>query len=414
MVILYLDKPKLNRDNSPLPFVLPRSFNEDSENAALVLTFGKLSALEACAMLRGSVDGLELASERILTFRMQPSVLKSVPGLAGIHKFVLLVAQADANGHGVETLVERIAARVDEISNFSVSAYGIGSGDYEEFVQLLLGAFRSSGFKKIHLIRSDEQELRADQVAARNSLDIVVFPHHGRFSFGLTSFVTDSTPLRNRGKEKPVPHSEISMSPRLAKVLVNLSGVEAGHTLLDPFCGSGTILGEGLLKSLRCIGIDSRRRMIEEARQNLQWILSGRPGHGQFRLIVGDARDTRELLGDKAMVDGVASEPILLPKLRGTPNFDVMKETIEDAGDIYADALASIVRVVRPGGRIVVIVPVVQTTDGTEIFVGLDGRPLGLKLFQPGPVQFHYPIKLSFESTRWVKRAVYVFETETL
>jgi tRNA G10 N-methylase Trm11 len=414
VVILYLDRPKPNGDNSPLPFLLPRSFNEDSESAALVLAFGKLSALEACAMLRGSVDGLELPSERILTLRMQPSIPKAVPGLAGIHKFVLLLAQADTNGHGVETLVERIAARVDEISNFSVSAYGIVSDDYEEFVQLLLSAFRSGGFKKIHLIRSDEQELRADQVAARNSLDIVVFPHHGHFSLGLTSFVTDSTPLRNRGKEKPVPRSEISMSPRLAKVLVNLSGVGPGQTLLDPFCGSGTILGEGLLKSLHCIGIDSWRRTIDEARQNLQWISSGRPDRSQFRLIVGDARDTRGLLGDKAMVDGVATEPILLPKLRGQPNFDVMKEAIAGAGDVYADALDSVVRVVRPGGRIVVTVPVVQTTDGTEIFVGLDGRPLGLKLFQPGPVQFHYPIKLSFESTRWVKRAVYVFETEAL
>lgn len=413
VVILYLDRLKSNWDNLPLPFVLPRSFNEDSERAALVLTFGKLSTLEACVVLRGNVDSLELPSERILTLRMQPSLPKSVPGLAGIHKFALLLAQADTHGHGVETFVERIAARVDEISNFSVSAYGMNPNDYEAFVQLVLGAFRSCGFKKTHLIRSSEQELRADQVAARNSLDIVVFPHQGRFSLGLTSFVTDSAPLKNRGTAKPIPHAEISMSPRLAKVLVNLSGVRAGQTLLDPFCGSGTILGEGLLKSLHCIGIDSRRRMIEEARQNLRWISSGRRDY-QFRLIVGDARDTRRVLGSQAVVDGVATEPILLPKLRVKPNFDIMKETIESAGDVYAEALDAIVDVVRPGGRLVVVVPVVQTTDGTEIFVGLDGRPLGLKLFQPGPVQFQYPIKLSFESTRWIKRAVYVFETGAL
>jgi tRNA G10 N-methylase Trm11 len=154
--------------------------------------------------------------------------------------------------------------------------------------------------------------------------------------------------------------------------------------------------------------------MIEEARQNLRWISSERHDYSRFRLIVGDARDTQSILGGQAMVDGVATEPILLPKLRGRPNFDIMKEIVEGAGDVYAEALDSIVDVVRPGGRVVVVVPVVQTTDGTEIFVGLDGRPLGLRLFQPGPIQFQYPIKLSFESTRWVKRAVYVFETDTL
>ena len=85
------------------------------------------------------------------------------------------------------------------------------------------------------------------------------------------------------------------------------------------------------------------------------------------------------------------------------------KEMIDEAGSVYAQALASIAAAVRPGGRIVVVVPVLQTTEESEIYVGLDGRPLGLVPFQPGLVTFHYPVRLSFESTRWLRRAVYVF-----
>ena len=66
---------------------------------------------------------------------------------------------------------------------------------------------------------------------------------------------------------------------------------------------------------------------------------------------------------------------------------------------------------IRPGGRIVVVVPVVQTMEGEEVALSLDGRRLGLRFHQPGPVGFEYPVRLSFESTRWVKRAVYVFES---
>jgi hypothetical protein len=60
-----------------------------------------------------------------------------------------------------------------------------------------------------------------------------------------------------------------------------------------------------------------------------------------------------------------------------------------------------------------VVVPVVQTMEGEEVALTLNGRSLGLSLHQPGPTGFEYPVRLSFESTRWVKRAVYVFESRS-
>jgi hypothetical protein len=53
---------------------------------------------------------------------------------------------------------------------------------------------------------------------------------------------------------------------------------------------------------------------------------------------------------------------------------------------------------------------VIQTMDGDEVTITLDGRRVGLRLYQPGPVGFEYPVRLSFESTRWIRRGVYVFE----
>ena len=304
--------------------------------------------------------------------------------------------------------MDSIAERTDEISNFSLSAYDLDADTYDGLLERLLDAFRSKGFRKVHLIRPEANELHADQVASRGSMDAVVFPYRKGLYLGLTTYVPDAALLRERGVKKPIPRSEISLSPRLAKVLVNLSGVAPGQTLLDPFCGSGTILAEGLLKSLRCVGIDFRKRMVQEARTNLRWTSEDSRG-GSFRLQVGDARDLERALKGKR-VNGVATEPILLPKMEGRPNFDSVKEMIDNAGEVYAEALASIANVVRPGGRIVVVVPVVQATDQSEISVGLDGRELGLSLFQPGPITFEYPVRLSFESTRWIRRAVYVFK----
>ena len=372
-----------------------------------MLAFGKLSVLEVCAVLGGRMTELESPSERICTLRSS-SASSAAPNIAGIHKFASVLTRVQPDGAGTEGFVEKVSDRVDELSNLSVSAYGVPEDDYESVLQLLLGAFRTRGFRKIHLLRPKGNELHAEQVVARGATDVIVFPYRGAFCLGLTSYVPEASDFRERGVAKPAPHSDISLSPRLARVLVNLTGIRRGQTLLDPFCGSGTILAEGMLKSIRCFGIDSRRRLIDEARRNLRWISDQSRGT-YFKLRAGDARDLGATLGGM-LVDGVATEPILLPKLQGRLNSGAAKELVEGAGDVYAEALASIAGVVKPGGRVVIVVPIIQTTDDSEIYVGLDGRPLGLKPFQPGPSPFQYPVRLSFESTRWIKRAVYVFE----
>lgn len=44
--------------------------------------------------------------------------------------------------------------------------------------------------------------------------------------------------------------------PQLAKALINISGVSLGSRILDPFCGSGTVLLEGMLNGFASFGCD--------------------------------------------------------------------------------------------------------------------------------------------------------------
>jgi tRNA (guanine10-N2)-dimethyltransferase len=61
-----------------------------------------------------------------------------------------------------------------------------------------------------------------------------------------------------------------SLSPKLAKALINLSGVRRGK-VLDPFCGSGGILVEAGLMGLKPIGYDIEGYILEKARKNLEY-----------------------------------------------------------------------------------------------------------------------------------------------
>src|SRR6478736_7560057 len=62
------------------------------------------------------------------------------------------------------------------------------------------------------------------------------------------------------------PH-EIDM--KLARCMVNLSGLKEGQTLCDPFCGTGTILLEAESMGRRSIGIDFDKIMCKITKKNL-------------------------------------------------------------------------------------------------------------------------------------------------
>ena len=61
----------------------------------------------------------------------------------------------------------------------------------------------------------------------------------------------------------------ISLKPKLARALVNLSGVKKG-TIWDPFCGTGGILLEASLMGLKAVGTDIDPLMIRAAKQNFE------------------------------------------------------------------------------------------------------------------------------------------------
>lgn len=390
-----------------MPFTFSRSLLKSTE-VCLVLAFGKLSVLEACASMGSTLLRAEAPTERVAVLQLAQPDPSAVAGLSGTHKSAPLIETIDSPSAEPKQLIELMASQLDDKSNFSLSGYGVSEDDYEDIVRTVLDGLRAAGLRKVRLLRPDGNELLSEQVVSRSAFDVVTFPYHGGFALGPTAWVPDSAAMRRRGTGRPVPRSDIALSPRLAGTLVNLAGLRPGETLLDPFCGAGTILVEGYGRSLRCLGVDSRASRVQEARENLKWTTGMGEGHG-YDIRKGDARDLPRMLRG-TRVDGIVTEPLLLPRLDARPKTATARVMIEQAAEVYNDALASMAECVNADGRIVVVVPVIQTMDGDEVTLTLEGRRLGLRPYQPGPVGFEYPVRLSFESTRWVRRGVYVFE----
>lgn len=89
--------------------------------------------------------------------------------------------------------------------------------------------------------------------------------------------------FRFRSKRYKVFKHPASLTPEDAKLLVNLSGCSGA--LLDPFCGSGSIVVEACLSGLEAVGLDVDRKTAMGARKNLVYFLCDARGH----IVVGDA-----------------------------------------------------------------------------------------------------------------------------
>lgn len=68
--------------------------------------------------------------------------------------------------------------------------------------------------------------------------------------------------------------------------------------------------------------------------------------------------------------------------------------------------------VLRRGGRMVLVTPSLRTVEGKDVALSFeDLREVGLRPIQPpGGPSYEYPLKVSHQSTRWVRRAVYALE----
>jgi len=169
--------------------------------------------------------------------------------------------------------------------------------------------------------------------------------------FGRINQVCDYEAIEKRDMKKPVRREELSISPRLAKIMINLSEVEKGK-LVDAFCGIGVILYESLLQGIPVIGVDKDKSALEGAKQNLEW-----GEFKDFRLIKSDSRKVG-IPDCEVMV----SEPDLGEILKKMPTKEKAEETLRKFNNLIISVINNLKENIS--GRIVFTAPYIKTNKG--------------------------------------------------
>jgi len=129
----------------------------------------------------------------------------------------------------------------------------------------------------------------------------------------------------------------ITLHPKIARALVNLSGVKKQETLLDPFCGTGGILIEAGLLGIHVIGSDIDKKVIDGCRKNLEFYHLK-----NFTLFCADIGDISKHV---CSVDAIVTD---FPYARATTTKG------EQLSKLYDRAFMNISQILRKNGRAVI------------------------------------------------------------
>ena len=159
--------------------------------------------------------------------------------------------------------------------------------------------------------------------------------------------------FQKRDIYKPNQRKIFGMPPRMARMMVNLSSCTPGKTLLDPFCGVGTILQEALMEKATVVGMDVNPWCVKAATENLEWLVNEYGLlNADFRVLQADVNRLVEKIGQETM-DCIVCEPDLGPALRQVPTGPYAEKIIQKLEPLFFGFAEQAYRALKPGGRLV-------------------------------------------------------------
>ena len=177
--------------------------------------------------------------------------------------------------------------------------------------------------------------------------------------WGRTVATQDISSYGDRDFGRPARDSVSGMlPPKVAQVMVNLTQPKPSDRLLDPFCGSGTILQEALLLGISKVhGSDISPKAVDDTTENLAWLAKHYRVEPEMEDVVQrDAKDLPRVLGPEA-VDVIVTEPYLGPPQRGIPRGRIILPLVSALSRQYEGWLRALGQVVRVGGRVAMVFP---------------------------------------------------------
>ncbi len=266
---------------------------------------------------------------------------------------------ASGNIDEIKKHLQKIEIYFGSKNNFNYAVWNFSDEPfYNKILEYLKERFKSEKFKSSKKNLSGRLKLQeGGEISIPNSLteeEYFVHKKNERIFFGRIIEKANYKEIEERDIKKPVRREELAISPRLAKIMINLSQVNEGQTLVDPFCGIGGILQEALLRKIKVIGIDSDSDAISGAKENLAWANFQKKDF----VLINSNSSKLSIINSNVLV----SEPDLGETLKYPPAKNKAREIINNYEDLMVKVLKNLEN--KISGRIVFTAPYIKLITG--------------------------------------------------
>ncbi len=221
---------------------------------------------------------------------------------------------------------------------------------------------------------SDREALSSVTVVKEHILDLILVKTTRGWWVGRTLVVQSFSEWARRDRERPFSDPRRGMlPPKIARMIVNIARFQSftekliDRTLLDPFCGMGTILAEALLTGWNVIGSDISAGGLRQAQGNINWLEANYPQikslHREF--LVSDAVHVSEKL-TSASIEAIVTEPFLgTTSLGDSQNKDQIspqkvRNVIRGLEKLYLGCLKDWHKILKNNGKVIIALPEYQ------------------------------------------------------
>lgn len=211
--------------------------------------------------------------------------------------------------------------------------------------------------RAVRFVQSQDPTLSAVIVTKEHLItkgcDLCIVHDKNETLFARTVAVQPFEEFSHRDYGRPERDSKSGMlPPKLARMMVNFSGATADSSLLDPFCGSGTVLQEALLMGVaRVYGSDMSEKAVSDTLHNLEWM--------KLRAQEVVEQSAERLRSNSTLRSAAPFDHIVFEGFLGKPKpyeRDI-PEIKRELTALYRDVFAELSHVLAPNGTIVAAFP---------------------------------------------------------
>lgn len=332
-----------------------------------------LAQEELKAILSSKNDHIELLSHDFVlasTDRPASDLINILGGTIKIARYIQDIDSLDTLKADFWYNILEKNLNPDLKNHFGFSLYNDNNNNYNNTLKKafeLKKILKNNNYKS-RLVTSKEPIL-SSVIVAKNKLvdtELVIIRHQEKYILAITEAVQDFVAYGFRDMKRP--HSDDKsgvLPPKVAQMMVNLAGNDKTKNILDPFCGSGTVLQEAMLLGYKNIyGSDISPKAVKETSENLDWLSKNFNVSANIKILLSNIESITNHFA-KDSIDLIITEPFMgdariIASQSASKNIAKIKIELQA---LYRLAFEKFKKILSPNSLVIFIFPVFHITD---------------------------------------------------